>query len=412
MARTNSNYDKLAAGYLFPEVARRTKAFAAKNPGVELLRLGIGDTSVPLTPTVVAGLKAGADRLGAAETYTGYGDYEGEPFMRTAIAELYRERGVELDLGEIFVSDGAKCDSGNIQSIFSADSVVAIQDPAYPVYVDTNVMSGRTGTFDVARQQYDGIVYMPCTVQNGFFPSVPTGAVDLIYLCSPNNPTGAVATREQLATFVEYARAQQAVILFDAAYSAFIREPGLPQSIYEVPGAKRCAIELNSFSKSAGFTGVRLGWAVVPKELTAEDCPAGKLNAMWYRRQSTFFNGPSNVVQAGGAAALTPEGRKECRAMVDQYLANARIIREGLQAAGLTCHGGTNAPYIWARTPGGARSWDFFDRLLEEAHVVTTPGAGFGPAGEGYIRLSAFGKRSDTERAVERIQAVLERTAR
>jgi LL-diaminopimelate aminotransferase len=407
MARINENYDKLGAGYLFPEIARRARAFAEKHPGVEVLRLGIGDTTLPLTPTVVAGLHAGAEKLGSAATYTGYGDYEGERFMREAVNGLYRERGVSLELSEIFVSDGAKSDSASIQSIFSADAVVAMQDPAYPVYVDSNVMVGRTGAFDPATGQYRGIVYMPCDDRNGFFPELPRQKVDLIYLCSPNNPTGAVATREQLQTFVDYARAQQAVIIFDAAYSAFIREPGLPHSIYEVPGARSCAIELNSFSKSAGFTGVRLGWAVVPKELTAEDCPAGKLNAMWYRRQSTFFNGPSNVVQAGGAAALTPEGRRECRAMVDEYLQNARIIREGLQAVGLTCHGGTNAPYIWARTPGGARSWDFFDRLLEEAHVVTTPGAGFGPAGEGYIRLSAFGKRGDTERAVERIQAAL-----
>lgn len=407
MARINQNYDKLAAGYLFPEISRRARAFGEQNPGVELLRLGIGDTTVPLTPTVVAGLRAGAEKLASAEAYTGYGDYEGERWMREAIAAVYRERGVTLDLGEIFVSDGAKSDSGNLQSIFSADAVVAVQDPAYPVYVDTNVMAGRTGAYDPARQQYQGIVYMPCNEANGFFPELPGQKVDLVYLCSPNNPTGAVATHAQLALFVEYARARKAVILFDAAYSAFIRDPSLPQSIYEVPGAKSCAIEINSFSKSAGFTGVRLGWAVVPKELVAEACPPGKLNGMWYRRQSTFFNGPSNVVQAGGAAALSPKGREECRAMVDQYLENARIIREGLTRAGLTCFGGTNAPYIWARTPGGMSSWDFFDKLLREAHVVTTPGSGFGPSGEGYIRLSAFGRRGDTERAVAAIQAAL-----
>jgi LL-diaminopimelate aminotransferase len=407
MARTNENYDKLGAGYLFPEIARRARAFAEGHPGVELLKLGIGDTTLPLTKTVVAGLHAGAEALAKPETYTGYGDYEGEKYMREAVGGLYRERGVSLELSEIFVSDGAKSDSGNIQSIFAADSVVAVQDPAYPVYVDTNVMAGRTGAFDPKTQQYQGIVYMPCNEGNGFFPELPKEHVDLVYLCSPNNPTGAVATKAQLATFVEFARANKAVIIFDAAYSTFIRDPSLPHSIYEVPGAKECAIEINSFSKSAGFTGVRLGWAVLPKELRAEDCPAGKLNAMWYRRQSTFFNGPSNVVQKGGAAALSPAGRAECRAMVDEYLENARIIREGLIAVGLTCFGGTNAPYIWARTPGGARSWDFFDRLLSEAHVVTTPGSGFGPSGEGYIRLSAFGKRKDTLRAVERIQAAL-----
>jgi len=374
---------------------------------VELLRLGIGDTTVPLTPAVVAGLHTAADRLASPDTYTGYGDYEGEKFMRAAIAELYRERGVDVALDEIFVSDGAKSDSGNIQSIFAADSVVAVQDPAYPVYVDTNVMSGRTGDFDAARQQYDGIVYMPCNVGNGFFPSVPSRKVDLIYLCSPNNPTGAVATKTQLAAFVDYARENEAVILFDAAYSAFIRDPALPRSIYEVAGAKACAIEINSFSKSAGFTGVRLGWAVVPKDLTIEDSPPGKINSLWYRRQSTFFNGPSNVVQAGGAAALSPKGRAECKAMVDYYMENARIIRTAMTDIGFSCYGGENAPYIWMKAPDGLSSWDFFDRLLAEAHVVTTPGSGFGPSGEGFIRLSAFGKRNDTERAVASIRANL-----
>jgi LL-diaminopimelate aminotransferase len=408
MARINANYDKLAAGYLFPEIARRAKAFAEKNPGVEVLRLGIGDTTLPLTPAAVAGLRAGAEKLGAPETYTGYGDYEGERWMREALAAVYRERGVSLELSEIFVSDGAKSDSSSIQSIFSADSVVAIQDPAYPVYVDSNVMVGRTGTYDPQTQQYRGIVYMPCTEENGFFPDLPGQKVDVVYLCSPNNPTGATATREQLQRFVDWARAEKAVILFDAAYSAFIRDPALPQSIYEIPGAKSCAIEMNSFSKMAGFTGVRLGWSIVPKELVAEDAPAGKLNAMWYRRQSTFFNGPSNVVQAGGAAALSPQGRAESKAMVDAYLANARTIKEGLEKAGLRCFGGANAPYVWARTPDRMSSWDFFDLLLSQAHVVTTPGSGFGPSGEGYIRLSAFGRRKDTERAVERIQAALQ----
>ncbi|HET6437569.1 MAG TPA: LL-diaminopimelate aminotransferase [Anaeromyxobacter sp.] len=409
MARNNQNYDKLASAYLFQEVARRARAFAEQNPGVELLRLGIGDTTLPLTPAVVAGLKAAAEKLGTPEGYTGYGDYEGERWMREALALVYLERGVSLELSEIFVSDGAKSDSANIQSLFAADSVVAIQDPAYPVYVDSNVMAGRTGDYDPARQQYRGIVYMPCTEENGFFPELPREKVDLVYLCSPNNPTGAVATHAQLARLVEWARASKAVILFDAAYAAFIRDPSLPQSIYEIPAAKSCAIELNSFSKMAGFTGVRLGWAVVPKELVVEGCPPGKLNAMWYRRQSTFFNGPSNVVQAGGAAALSPQGRAECRAMVDRYLENARIIRQGLADAGLSCVGGTNAPYVWARAPGKMSSWDFFDLLLNQAHVVVTPGSGFGPSGEGYVRLSAFGRRGDTERAVAAVRAVLAR---
>jgi LL-diaminopimelate aminotransferase len=404
MARINAHYDKLAAGYLFPEVARRAKAFAARNPGVEIFRLGIGDTTVPLTPTVIQGLHAGVDRLASVETYTGYGDYEGETWMREAVAGLYAERGVHLEPSEIFVSDGAKSDSSNLGTIFSADSRLAMQDPAYPVYVDSSVMAGRTGVFDPERQQYAGILYMPCDESNGFFPAVPADKVDLIYLCSPNNPTGSVATREELARFVEYARRERAVILFDAAYSAFIRDPALPRSIYEVEGARSCAIEINSFSKSAGFTGVRLGWAVVPQELEAEDAPPGKLNRMWYRRQSTFFNGPSNVVQAGGAAALSPAGRGECAAMVDYYLENARIIRQGLAEIGLTAYGGENSPYVWLKTPDRKASWDFFDQLLAEAHVVTTPGSGFGPAGEGFIRLSAFGQHKDTERAVASIR--------
>ncbi len=410
MAKINQHYDKLAAGYLFPEIARRARAFTEKNPGVELYRLGIGDTTVPLTPTVIEGLHAGVARLGKLETYTGYGEYAagyGETWMREAIAALYAERGVQLGLGDLFVSDGAKSDSSSVQSVFSADSVVAVQDPAYPVYVDSNVIAGRTGSFDPLRQQYAGLVYMPCREENGFFPEVPSQKVDLVYLCSPNNPTGAVATKTVLADFVAYARRERAVILFDAAYSAFIRDPHLPRSIYEIDGAQSCAIEFNSFSKSAGFTGVRLGWAVVPEALEAEDCPPGKLNRLWYRRQCTFFNGPSNVVQAGGAAALSPAGRRECAGMVDYYLENARIIREALLSLGLTCHGGENAPYVWLKTPGGTSSWDFFDRLLREAHVVTTPGSGFGPAGEGYIRLSAFGQRSETEQAVASIQSNL-----
>ncbi len=407
MATINANYDKLGAGYLFPEIARRAKVFVERHPGVELHRLGIGDTTQPLAPSVVRALQQGAERLSQADTYTGYGDYEGEVFLREAIRGLYGERKVEIGLDEIFVSDGAKSDSGNIQSIFGLNNVVAVQDPAYPVYVDTNVMAGRTESFNTVTGQYAGIVYMPCHEQNGFFPELPTEKVDLIYLCSPNNPTGAVATREQLARFVEYARQARAVIIFDAAYSAFISDPRLPRSIYEVPGAKDCSIEVTSFSKSAGFTGVRLGWSVIPKALCTEDAPAGKVNALWYRRQSTFFNGASNVVQYGGAAALSPKGRRECQATIDYYMHNARVIRDGLTSIGLVCYGGDNAPYIWAKTPNGMRSWDFFDKLLSEAHVVTTPGSGFGPSGEGFIRLSAFGRRESTERAVASIKSHL-----
>ncbi len=407
MATINTHYDKLGSAYLFAEISRRVRAFTEQNPSAKVLRLGIGDTTAPLGPTIVAGLREGAERLGSEGTYTGYGDYEGEPYLRQAILDTYRERGVDLDLGEVFVSDGAKSDSANIQSIFGQDNVVALQDPAYPVYSDSNVMAGRTGRYSQETQQYEGIVYMPCTEANGFFPALPTTKVDLIYLCSPNNPTGAVAKREDLARFVAYAQAHRSVILFDAAYSGYIRDPQIPRTIFEVDGAKSCAIEINSFSKLAGFTGVRLGWAIVPKALRAENCEPGKITAMWYRRQSTFFNGPSNVVQRGGAAALSPAGRKECQATIDFYMTNARIIRDGLTRAGLVCYGGENAPYIWLRTPQGAKSWDFFDKLLREAHVVTTPGSGFGPSGEGFIRLTAFGKRADTELAVERIQKVL-----
>jgi LL-diaminopimelate aminotransferase len=407
MATTNHNYDKLGAGYLFPEIARRAKAYSEAHPDVKLYRLGIGDTTRPLAPTVVKAMQEAAGRLGHAETYTGYGDYEGERFLREAIRDLYRERKVELGLDEIFASDGAKSDSGNIQTIFDPNNVVAVQDPAYPVYVDTNVMAGRTESFNTVTGQYVGVVYMPCNEYNGFFPDLPTEKVDLIYLCSPNNPTGAVATHEQLERFVDYARRRKAVIIFDAAYSAFISDPTLPRSIYEVAHAQECAIEINSFSKSAGFTGVRLGWAVIPKALVAADAPVGKINALWYRRQSTFFNGASNIVQYGGAAALTPEGRRECQETIDYYMQNARIIRDGLTSLGLVCYGGDNAPYIWAKTPAGLRSWDFFDQLLQQAHVVTTPGSGFGPSGEGYIRLSAFGQRESTELAIASIKANL-----
>ncbi len=404
MARTNPHYDKLSAGYLFPEIARRAKAFAAAHPGVKLHRLGIGDTTEPLAPAVIAGLHAGVDRLAGAATYTGYGDYEGDPPIREAIAGHYRRLGVEIGLDEIFVSDGAKPDTGNIQSVFAPDSVVAVQDPAYPVYVDTNVIAGRTGPFDPATQQYQGLVYLPCTAENGFFPEPPAAPVDLVYLCSPNNPTGAVATREQLARFVAFARERRAVIVFDAAYSAFIQDPTLPRSIFEIEGARECALEIHSFSKTAGFTGVRLGWTVVPRELALEDGEPGKLNRLWRRRQSTFFNGPSNVVQAGGVAALGEVGRAECQLVIDHYLGNARIIRDGLRALGLVCHGGENAPYVWLETPGRMPSWAFFDQLLAQAHVIGTPGSGFGPSGEGYMRLSSFGHRVDIEAAVASIR--------
>tara|TARA_B100001057_G_scaffold123215_1_gene122065 strand:+ start:1980 stop:3203 length:1224 start_codon:yes stop_codon:yes gene_type:complete len=402
MARINTNYDKLGAGYLFPEIARRTNAFLEGQPGTEVLRLGIGDTTEPIVPAVLKGLHQGVDSLGKVETYSGYGPSEGISPLRSSLAGLYSEYGLDLSPEEFFVGDGAKSDSANIQSIFSEDCIVAVQDPAYPVYVDSNVIFGRTG--HASESGYDGLVYMPCTEDNDFFPELPEGKVDLIYLCSPNNPTGAVASREQLKTFVDYAIEHKAVIFFDSAYSSFITDPSLPRSIYEIEGAEKCSIEVNSFSKTAGFTGVRLAWTIVPKACQAEDAAPGKLHSLWTRRQNTFFNGASNIVQAGGLAALTEDGRRETGEQVSFYLENARIINEGLQSLGITTYGGGNAPYVWLKAPGGLSSWDFFDKLLNECHVVGTPGSGFGPAGEGFFRLSAFGHRENVERAVRSIK--------
>lgn len=403
MAKINPAYRRLTAGYLFPEIGRRTREFQAAHPDARILRLGIGDTTEPLADTVIDGLHSAVDRLADVRTYSGYGDSEGIPDLRQAIAALYQSLGAEVTAADVHVSDGAKSDSANIQSIFATDNLVAVQDPAYPVYVDSNVMSGRTGLKN-ALGQYEGLHYMPCTAENGFFPEVPDRKVDLIYLCSPNNPTGAVATRKQLTAFVQYALAHKAILIFDSAYADFIQDPALPKSIYEIPGARKCAIEINSFSKSAGFTGVRLGWTLVPEELELEDSAPGEVKKMWTRRQNTFFNGASNIVQAGGLAALSPQGRKETLAVVDFYMENAGIIRSALEALGLQVYGGVNAPYVWLKTPAGIDSWSFFDKLLHECHVVGTPGAGFGPSGEGYFRLSAFGHRKNIVEATERIR--------
>ena len=405
MARINENYDKLAAGYLFPEIAKRTKAFLEKNPGVEVLRLGIGNTTEPLGQTVIEGLKTGVEKLSKVETYSGYGDEQGNAPLRTAIAKMYEKRGVVLAADEVFVSDGAKPDSANIQSIFSHDSIIAVQDPAYPVYVDSNVIAGRTGKNE--NGIYHGLVYMECNEENSFFPKAPNQKVDLIYLCSPNNPTGAVATKEQLKEFVDYAIENKAVIIFDSAYSEFIADDSLPRSIFEIDGAKKCAIEISSFSKSAGFTGVRLGWSIVPKQLVIEGAIEGKVNALWNRRQTTMFNGASNIVQDGGLAALSEQGLKENRQVIDYYMENARIIKDCLDDLKITNYGGVNAPYIWMKVPNGLSSWDFFNKLLEECHVVGTPGSGFGPAGEGFFRLSAFGHRKNIEKAVASLKANL-----
>lgn len=406
MTRINDNYLKLKAGYLFPEIGRRVREFSQDNPQVSVIRLGIGDVTQPLAPAVLAAFHAAVDDLGSTENFAGYGPEQGYTWLSQVIIDKsYKPLGVELETSEIFISDGSKCDCANILDIFALDNVVAIGDPVYPVYNDTNVMLGRTGEAD-EKGHYQGVVYMPCTEENGFMPALPEEKVDIIYLCSPNNPTGTVATREQLKTWVDYANANQAIILFDAAYEAFITTPGIPHSIYEIEGAKTCAIEFRSFSKTAGFTGVRCGLVVVPEELTGTTAAGEEysLNKLWNRRTTTKFNGASYPVQKAAAAVYSAAGWKQVKATIDYYMDNARIIREGLQAAGITCYGGTDSPYIWLKTPAGLSSWDFFDKLLHECHVVGTPGSGFGPAGEGYFRLSAFGDKNKVREAVKRIE--------
>jgi len=404
MARINSNYRKLQAGYLFPEIGRRVRAFASENPSAKIIRLGIGDVVLPLPSPIVSALKAATDEMGSKESFKGYGPEQGYDFLREAIAKHYQEQGAAVDADEVFVSDGSKCDTANIQEIFAADSTIAVTDPVYPVYVDTNVMAGRTGTAD-AKGRYAGLVYLPTTAENGFDPPLPQEPVELVYLCSPNNPTGAVMSRASLEKWVAWARKNETVILFDAAYEAFIREPGWPRSIFEIPGAREVAIEFRSFSKTAGFTGTRCAYTVVPKELMAYDDKGGKvsLHSLWSRRQTTKFNGVSYPIQKAAEAVFSPAGRKAVADNVDYTMENARIIREGLRDAGFKLFGGVNAPYIWMKTPGGLGSWEFFDKLLSQAHVVGTPGAGFGSCGEGYFRLSAFGLRENMLEAVSRI---------
>lgn len=398
MVRLNENYKKLKGGYLFPVIDKKVADFKQGHSGVEIMRLGIGNTTEPLTHSAIKGLRKGVNNLADVKKYKGYGDEQGEIRLREAIAKNYKQRGIELDVSEIFVSDGAKPDSANIQSIFG-NGKVAVQDPSYPVYVDSNVIAGRTGEFNEETKQYEGIIYMPCTVGNNFFPDVPEEKADLIFICNPNNPTGTAATKSQLKTFVDYAIENEAVIIYDAAYEAFITDPNLPRSIYEVPGAKECAIEIKSFSKSDGFTGVRLGSTVVPMDLLVEGAKPKEVNSAWNNRQTRHFNSASNISQEGGIAALSEQGLKESQALVAYYLENGRIIKEGVKKLGLKAYGGT--PYIWMETPGGMDSWEFFDKLLEEALVVGTPGAGFGPSGEGFLRLSPFGHRENIKKAVE-----------
>jgi LL-diaminopimelate aminotransferase len=408
MPRVNPHYQSLRSAYLFAEIRRRTAAFRAAHPEARLVNLGIGDVTRPLPPAVIEAMHAATDEMARAETFKGYGPYAGYDFLLAEIAAHdYGARGITLGLDEIFISDGGKSDSANIQEIFSTESVVGLMDPVYPVYADSNVVAGRSGAADESGR-YAGFVYLPCTAENGFQPALPERHVDLIYLCFPNNPTGAVASREALARWVEYARAHDATILFDAAYEAYITDAEVPHSIYEIEGAREVAIESRSFSKTAGFTGMRLAYTVVPKEARGRlaDGSTVSLNALWQRRVGMKSNGPPYVIQRAAAAVYSPEGAKQVRALVEDYMANARIIADGLTAAGLTVYGGRNAPYLWIRVPAELSSWEFFDRLLNQAHVLGAPGSGFGPAGEGYFRLTAFGARADAEEAVRRIHAL------
>ncbi|HEY2995673.1 MAG TPA: LL-diaminopimelate aminotransferase [Methylomirabilota bacterium] len=411
MAKINENYLKLKSSYLFSEIARRIREFQAAHADARIIRLGIGDVTQPLPPAVIKALHEAVDEMAKAETFRGYGPDAGYEFLISLVAKHdYGARGVSIAPDEIIISDGSKSDSGNIQEIFAADATVALTDPVYPVYMDSNVMAGRTGAVD-ERGRYAGVTYLPCTAENNFEPPLPDRPVDMVYLCFPNNPTGSVMAKPVLKKWVDWARQSGAVILYDAAYEAYIRDPAIPHSIYEVEGAREVAIEFRSFSKSAGFTGTRCAFTVVPKEVTGRTASGERvaLNGLWLRRQSTKFNSVPYIIQKGAAAVYTEEGQSQVRGLVDFYMENARIIRTGLESAGLTVYGGRNAPYIWLKTPRGLSSWDFFDKLLNEAHVVGTPGSGFGPSGEGYFRLTAFGSRAQTEEAIARIKTRLSR---
>ena len=406
MIRINEHFTKLKASYLFADIAKRVNAYVAANPTKPVIRLGIGDVTEPLPPVCIAALHAATDEMAHRSTFKGYGPEQGYAFLREAIAQHdFVALGAKVEPDEIFVSDGSKCDVANIQEIFAADTRLAIPDPVYPVYVDTNVMAGRTGLNEHGR--YAGIVYLDSTAANGYVPAPPAEPADLVYLCFPNNPTGAVATRAQLAAWVDYARRHQALILFDAAYESYIRTPGIPRSIYEIEGARDVAIEFRSFSKLAGFTGLRCAYTVVPKTLKARDSRGAthSLHALWNRRHTTKFNGVSYPVQKAAAAVYTETGQQQTRALTDFYLGNAQLIREAMTKLGMSCIGGDNAPYIWVNT--GRDSWEFFDRLLQDAQVVTTPGAGFGRCGEGHVRISAFNSRSNVEQALARIATAL-----
>ena len=404
MFKVNDNYLKLPGSYLFSTIGKKVNAFAAQNPDKKIIRLGIGDVTQPLAPAIIKALHVAVDEMAQAETFKGYAPDLGYEFLRKAIAENdYKARGCEIAADEIFVSDGAKCDAGNIQEIFSVDNKIAVCDPVYPVYVDTNVMAGRTGVYDSAKEIWSDVIYMPCVAENGFAPELPKETPDLIYLCFPNNPTGSTVTKSQLQEWVDYANKVGAVIIYDAAYEAYISEEDVPHTIYECEGARRCAIELRSFSKNAGVTGVRLGFTVIPKDLK---CGEVSLHSLWARRHGTKYNGAPYIVQRAGEAVYSEEGKAQLKQQVAYYMNNAKYILEGLKSAGYTVSGGVNAPYIWLKAPGGMTSWEFFDYLLEKANVVGTPGSGFGPSGETYFRLTAFGSYENTVEAVDRMKAL------
>lgn len=408
MAQINDNFLKLKAGYLFPEIARRVKSYQDEHPDAKIIRLGIGDVVKSLTPTIAHAFHEGVDEMTSDSSFRGYGPEQGYAFLRELIAKHdFNSRGANISADEIFISDGSKCDSGNIQEIFGLNNVIAVSDPVYPVYVDTNVMAGRTGEAN-QQGQYEGLVYMPCCAENNFTPELPQSHVDIIYLCSPNNPTGTVMTRDQLKAWVEYAKKESAIILFDAAYEAFISEADKPHSIYEIEGARDVAIEFRSFSKSAGFTGVRCAFTVVPKTLMAKSETGAEVSvhALWNRRHCTKFNGVCYPVQKATAAIYSEAGQSEVRGLIKGYMENAALVRDRFLARGLKVYGGVNAPYIWVQAPNGMGSWDLFDKLLHEAQVVGTPGAGFGAGGEGYFRISAFAHRENVLEALDRIEKV------
>lgn len=404
MAHVNENFLKLPGSYLFSDIAKKVKAYQESHPDKRLIRLGIGDVTRPLPQASIEAMHRAVDEMANKSTFHGYGPEQGYDFLiDTIIKNDFEPRGIELSSSEVFISDGAKSDTGNIGDILGLDNKVAVTDPVYPVYVDSNVMGGRAGQLN--GKQWSDITYMPCTAENNFIPSIPSNRIDVIYLCYPNNPTGTTLTKAELKKWVDYALSHDALILFDAAYEAYIREDDIPHSIFEIEGAKRCAIEFRSFSKTAGFTGVRCGYAVIPKEVTATTATGERvaLNALWNRRQCTKFNGTSYITQRGAEAIYSKEGKQQVRETIDYYMENARIMREGLTAAGIQVFGGKNAPYLWVKTPEGFTSWQFFDHLLNEANIVSTPGVGFGPSGEGYLRLTAFGQREDCIEAIQRI---------